>query len=955
MTSASLRLEILGTSSERIGPFALLGLTPERCDAAEVRAAQSRLSARLANHPRRHEPEAILLAREIDAAAALLLDPIARRELIADYRRTGRARGEPADDRAPIEIASDAIAAAPAALHANGSGPSSRAAGSYPPGFLRDLLAAWVSGGGWNGKARHRIIAAGVQHGVSGEDLLDAILTMPVTLATPRITPLVGPPAASIASAEFAGALPMPASLAADPAREAHEAAKRNLFAALLAFLACAAVVLPIAAWVIIEMSRSGARPSETPVVEAPAPRPAVEPAPTLPSVPRHSIAVPINPMSQTFAGLLERLDRDSLLAERLEPAILDLFIQAASQGRRQWTQFDAANRERLRSVIVSVLYRLGDDPAAAQSLAEAIDPDEGRAISVESIPGRAWSLGMLAVILREPDLPPAARAAVERRWRRHVAVGQPPRAAEFDDAARFALREMITPLVRSIPVEPKAPETWIAWLQCAASLGGAPAVEPLALEAAGQVLADGPDLAASEPAGRVLAALFAAVRWRSSAAGRSAMLSWWDDPRLSVSDLAAVSAWLVSSGAVPGLDDSFILPVSAGSQERTELRQRLTEAWKAGANVEAGSSRTEVADWVAQAQRLLAEPTAAGSEDLLVQTIRAAYQQTAAALVWTGRGEEAADLVRESDSHIAAMRLAANQPAPGAPAPGNPSADGRWAVRVFRARHLNDRAGVVELLNALPVESPNDAGPIDAAILADLALGHLWRDVRLPALNVVAESYPQGPTVLLALADRMIPDRGDGELSQAIERITGDDLPEPRSEQWYASARLALLRHVANLRGLLSADAAIDGLAALLGEVYASRLMHSTPERLEPAQAARLAAEQWMEIGRPMQPVSPLPAPLEQIAHRASLRAALADDPIGRFHAWQIAGLESACYVAAAERPAAREALARLLEDTTRDLAFARAATEQLLIAERAMLRVWILRFGAGSEGGPL
>lgn len=950
MSSSSLRLEILGTSSERIGPFALLGLTPERCEAADVRMAQARLSERLARHPRRHEPEAVLLAREINAAAALLLDATTRQELIADYRRTGKTPGVPPGDVAPVEMLPPA-----ASVHANGSGPSSRQARAFPPGFLRDLLAAWVSAGGWNGKARHRIIAAGAQHGVSGEDLLEAIMTMPVTLATPRITPLVGPPAASIASAEFAGALPMPPSLSPDPAREAHEAAKRNLFAALLAFLACAAVVLPIAAWVIIELSRPGPRPIEFPVAEAPAPRPVVEPAPSLPSVPRHSIAVPVNPMSQTYAGLLERLDRDSLLAERLDPALLGLFTQAASQGRRQWMQFDAANRERLRSVVVSVIYRLGNDPASAQSLVEAIDPDEGRSIAVESIPGRAWSLGMLAVILREPDLPPAARAAIERRWRRHVAVGQPPRAAEFDDAARFALREMIAPLVRAIALEPKAPETWLAWLQCAASLGGAPAVEPLALEAAGQVLADGPDLAASEPAGRVLAALFAAVRWRASAAGRSAMLSWWDDPRLSISDLAVVSAWLVSSGAVPGLDDSFILPVSAGSGERAELRQRLAEAWKTGADAAAGSNRTEVADWVAQAQRLLAEPIAASSEELLVQTIRAAYQQTAAVLVWSGRGEEAADLVRESDSHIAAMRLAANQPAPGPAVRSNPTADGRWAVRVFRARHLNDRTGVVELLNTLPVESPADAGPIDAAILADLALGHFWRDVRLPALNVVAESYPQGPTVLLALADRMIPDRSDGDLSQAIERITGEDLPEPRSDQWYAAARLALLRHVANLRGLLSSDAAIDALSALLSEVYRSRLSQSPAERLEPAEAARLIAEQWMDVGRPMQPIAPLPAPLEQIAHRASLRAALADDPIGRFHAWQIAGLEASCYVAAAERPAAREALAKLLDETTRDLALTRTATEQLLIAERAMLRVWILRFGAGPEGGPL
>jgi len=963
MTLASLRLAIIGTASDRVGPFALLDLTPERCDAADVREAHERLSARLAAHPLRLDPDAVLLRREFDAAAALLLDPRTRQELIDDYYR---ARGEstPSSSSAegpasppPVYSLSGADSPAPRSpAHTNGSGQTQREVRAYPPAFLRDLLAAWVSAGGWNGKARHRIIAAGAHHGISGEDLLDAILTLPVSLAMPRATPLVGLPSASAASAGFAGALPMPASLSPDLVREAHEAAKRNLMAAVLAFLVCAAIVLPLAAWVLIEISRSGPAPIEIPVAAGPATRPPIEEAPTLPRVSRNALSVPINPMSQTFAGLLERLDRESMLADRLDAATLELFTQAATQGRRQWMQFDTANRERLRAVLVSSIYRLGDDPAAAALLVDVLDPDDGRALTVEGIAGRAWSIGMLAVILREPDLPPAARTAVEQHWRRHVPVGQPPRTAEFNDAARFALREMIDPLVRTIVVDARSVETWIAWLQCATSLGDAAQTESLATQAAGGVLIQGPDLAASDSAARVLAALFSAVRWNNSSTGRSAMLAWWDDPRVSVSDLAAVSSWLVASHTVAGLDESFILSISAGAQERTELRQRLSDAWKTGGNAVVTSSRIEIADWVAQTQRLLNEPTAASSESLLVQTIRAAYQNAAASLIWSGRPEEAAGIVRESDGTIAAVRLAAGNPGPvTVPAP-NPTIDGRWAVRVFKARHVNDRAGGVELLMALPGESRDDTGPIDAAILAQLALGRLWRDIRVPALDIIVENYHGGPNVLLALADSMIPnERPDGSLSDAIEKITGEDLPDHRGEQWYASARLALLRHVANLRGLLTADAEIDGMAALLGDVYAAQLTGSPSAQLDAAHAARLIAEQWMEIGRPMQPIAPLPAPLDQIAHRTSLRAAIADDPIGRFHAWQIGALEAACYVTAAERPAARASLARLLEETTRHLASARISMEQLLIAERAMLRVWLLRFGSGVEGGSL
>lgn len=987
MSRDSLRLEILGTESDRIGPFAILGLSPQRCAPAEVHEAHGKMLARLESLGRRDDPEAARLRLEIDAAAALLLDPRARQELIEDYylaqamtpARPAREPARPAGRNAPSAPAGtpprsdggaaprSAGTAAPASSPAyelvaaakdanpaaNGGGRPDRSTHAYPPGFLRDLLAAWVSAGGWNGKARHRIIAAGAQHGVSGEELLDAILTLPVSIAIPRETPLAGLRDSLHPHVDTVGDLPMPESLAPDAQREAHEAAKRNLFAALLAFFLCAAILIPVAAWVVIEITRPGPKPDETPVADVgPTPVPAVQ-APALPTVPRGSLAVKVSPMSQTFAGLLEQLDRDSAQASGLDEATLRLFNQAASQGRRQWMQFDGANRERLREVLVSCLYRLGDDPSGAALLAGALDPDEGRALTAETIPGRAWSLGMLAVLMREPDLPAAARLAIEQRWRRHVPAGRPPGTAGFDDAAVFALREMIPALVRAIATDAATVQAWVAWLQCASALGGAPQAETLALDAAGHALTDGPDLAASESAGRVLAALFSAVRWSASPAGRAAMLGWWDDPRVSISDLAVISAWLVSSGSVRGLDDSFILPMSAGAQERAALRQRLLDAWKTSGSSDSHTltSRTEVADWAARAQRLLDEPVVSTTEDLLAQTIRAAYEGTAAMLIWSGRGHETAIFLPDRDARVSAARLA-EAPRPLAMTPAT-TADGQWSVRLFRARKDNDREGAIRLVEALASELPGDAGPIDAAVLADLAHNGQPRELRLAALNLIAESYTQGPTVLLALADKMIPDRADAMLSEAIERITGDDLPDPRHEQWYALARLALVRHAAGLRAVFASGAGVDALADLLGEVYAMRLSRSIGAKIDPVDAARLVAQQWFETARPMLPLAPLPATLDLIVRRASIRAAVVDDPVGRFHAWQIASLEAACYITSAERPAARAALAGLLERTTREFAAARSASEQLLIAERAMLRVWLLRFGIGVKGG--
>lgn len=958
MSLAALRLEIFGTTSDRIGPFALLGLTPERCEPHHVRTAVESLLARVDRHARSGEPVAADLRREIHAAAALLLDANIRGELIADYQQARRLTADPSTYAlAPREPTARAVAAS------NGAPRGAGGSSNYSPAFLRDLLAAWVSAGGWNGKARHRIIAAGVQHGISGESLIDAILTMPATLAAPRATPLVGPPPVGMPGGDYAAAmLSLPASLSILAVRDDHEAAKRNLFAAVLAFLACAAVVIPFAAWVFIQINVMGPKPDSSLTTLAPAP---IVPsnagaAPSLPTVAREDIAVTINPMSQTLAGLLESLDRESTLATSLGEATLGLFTSATTQGRRQWTQLNSEARERLRDVLVSAVYRLGRDEPSARSLIDLIDPSESQSLSVESIAGQAWSVGMLAVMMREPDLPAAARQTVEGHWRRHVPTGTPPQSADFNAAARFALREMITPLVGTMATNASIVELWVAWLQCVTSVADDEQAEALALDSARQVLVDGPDISASDKAGRVMAAIFSAVRWKTSPAARAALLSWWDEPRVSPADLAVVSSWIVSTGAIPGLDDSFIIPSGASAEVRVVLRQKLAQAWSSAPDMpgDAPTTRAEIADWIARSERLGNESTAASPEAILAQTITVAYHNSAASMLWAGRPGDASRLLGEMDARIAAARLT-TPPSSSPAAPAN-RGDGQWAIRYFHTSKENDRERLKRLVESLATEQPGDLGPIDAAVLADIALAGQPREMRAAALDQIVGAYSDGPTVLLALADKMIPDRSDPTLSQAIARLTGESLPELRSEDWYTRARLALIRRVANLRGALAGNSGVDALAELLAEVYGERLARSTGPSLvspstparSPAEAAQQAFAQWIEVGRPMQPLAPLPAPLHQIEHRAAIRAAVLDDPIGRFHAWQIGSLEAACYVASAERPAARRELADLLSTTTLQLAVARNVMEQLLIAERALLKVWKIRFGAGTKG---
>ena len=78
----------------------------------------------------------------------------------------------------------------------------------------------------------------------------------------------------------------------------------------------------------------------------------------------------------------------------------------------------------------------------------------------------------------------------------------------------------------------------------------------------------------------------------------------------------------------------------------------------------------------------------------------------------------------------------------------------------------------------------------------------------------------------------------------------------------------------------------------------------------------------------------------------------AMYDDPIGAFAAAQVGVLELSIYVTAAERPALAGALVTILEENLLDRSAASSVFEQLVVTERAIMRVWSLRLGRMAGG---
>lgn len=76
---------ILGITNKNVGPFGLLGVSPDNCDRISViRAMRSQLT-RIDAHPDSNTPEANHLRQKIHIAANLLLDPDTLRELMTEY------------------------------------------------------------------------------------------------------------------------------------------------------------------------------------------------------------------------------------------------------------------------------------------------------------------------------------------------------------------------------------------------------------------------------------------------------------------------------------------------------------------------------------------------------------------------------------------------------------------------------------------------------------------------------------------------------------------------------------------------------------------------------------------------------------------------------------------------------------------------------------------------------
>ncbi|MFG0329315.1 MAG: hypothetical protein ACF8PN_05385 [Phycisphaerales bacterium] len=990
---------ILGIDSPSVGPFVLLGLSPDECEPDRVRGALKTQLARVDASPHAGTADADALRLELQVAAEMLLDPTSLAQLRDEFERERRRR-EPVRYAAPKPKPRRPVA--PRGAAPRSTAPAARGRGRLKPAAAKrptlspvekDVIGALVTAGGWNTRARQRIAAVGANYGLDAESLATTVTTavarwtepaagaaaveeptdeVPWSEADARaaISATTRTNGAAARARLSAGAPSGPVIPAAPVQRRVvineEEAAARNLAAAVVTFIVGALAMIPLAIWVVTSFISLGTEGED--IIVSP-------PAATASTTNGSSAATPsVAPDAATPIDLLvTRMN----VAETLTPELLGQFESVVATLAPKWTMLNEDERLAIRSAIVSSLYERGDDEGEAAMLIDRMAPRNLEPRTKSETIHFVWSQAMLGLLASEPKLPAPARSIVTRRAGDAMPRFTPATGASFNEVAAFALDGMIERLVVGIPNLEDPVDPWLGWIESVnASTRGEARIQ-LLLAASQRLLANGPALEGSDDARQIAMALFDAVDWTRSPAAKRLALGWFDDAWISASDLAVFTAYLVEHSDIPGLEISHVLKSNATAEERALAREDLAAIWALDDTVvdpgdDIGPLWAEVTDWIVRADREIDQATAQTLEDLHTQFARLVVLNESAALFGANRPDDAAYALEQIESRYAQAIVDVGGPV-STPASNTIAdrvaraalaRDGRFATQYYERQRLNDRQGMVEVIRTLPADAEGRLGPADAGTLVLAALAGPTKEVRVAALQAI-ESFSDDAITLLTFADHLSPDRRDARISQAIMKMTNTTLPEPDAPDWYRQARLALLNAVVDARlGMAFDSARVVALTNLIADSYRARSEADASSAFRPgidpatgstpAFEAQRLYERWLRAARPMAPTDPTPAPLRDIERRAEARLALAHDPIGAFAASQLGVLELAAYVTAAERPEVREDILLILAEATEARARATSVFAQLIAVERALARIWKLRLEPLAKGAP-
>lgn len=957
----------LGAPHASGGPFALLGLTPQQSGDDFVLGALDRQLERVNSHAQCDTPEADEVRLALHAAAAQLLDPVVRRHLVA--RWTGAV---------PMPAVS---APAPA--------PAQKSDGMR---LLEHDAILTLGLLGWNQRSLRRLASLAHARGLGNEQVAVALRNLtrhhsarPRNRAPVRAAPSAHPPLHLAAppphEAPAIVKTPPPPPVPEDkPLYEQMDPAQRLLKNAIL--LGGLGVLAMVGLGVlIVTLGKKPPKPAPPslvpPLVAAPSGAPgATAPAagPQIPdTIPTARARTPApkpnapaaTPSPEDFAAINRELAAAAEAAQVDPVAAAARFEGAVSRLASAWP---ATPHDRLIAAHDSVLEFVYRASGSAEAEARAISVLAGGAHAVASGPissdqvlPAVWSLGILVRLSRERDLPGTSRATIDSAITGALGVAHSNADPTFDGGAAamlYALPQRLLSPAGSSSAGAPAPdlETWQRWADAADAIAGQDAALRARILLAGleSILVLGPEPDKSRATGAVIADLVPRLTWRPDDESRRWLLRWFGDRRISAADLQAVTSALATHSSAEGVDLTMVLSTSASERVRAELRDRYATVW----NIKDQLAHDDMAAQWAKAAREAIEASLSSSRDMgqLESAVLLARINDAAWWLWRGDSNEAGGTLADLRGPIEQSRVAAGA---GDPALLNMAlTDGGWGEKYLAAKQSPKiRHDLLQQMRSTVFY----VGPVDAEVIAGEAIYGAAADIRAAATELVHQ-FASNPSMINALLERLPRIPRLPAAASLIEYVCNRQLPALRDPDWPIEARRALVERLLEALAAESPIARVDRLTLVLAASYRSMVSPtplSSDQRLEKSQPpAEASASQlwtiWRGAADKVVPIGPPPIRLDQIERRRSGRLSQARGLVQQFGAEQSSLCEVMAYVIASEAPGRTDDVRAILVQLAEDRRRAQSILDQLNAAERAMVRLWLIRLGPAQEPPP-
>ncbi len=911
---------LLPGTDTSLGAFGLLGIAVGDPSEAEVHAALSRQLARLVQHPQGSTAQADEVRLALHVAAAQLRDPRVRKEIVALLQPGGDGAGD--SDAALDEM----------------------------------ILGLIAHCGGWNDRAK-RLVASVLHSYGMGMDELSRIIRRAgrrerakwdgEARALGEAHPEIGAPAAAVSGRG------------------------RIVLGALSAALILATVVLLVKV-VTIQRERTAQAGTEIEQVEPDGLGAAMGGiVPRLDSSDSESAE---DSVSHGGEQLIARLDVVLRLIQSEPTRAIGEFQRVIDELARTWVDIEREHLVAANERVIRFVRDCSGRGMAGEAVGIVLGAGQNLyavhldTIRADDIRAGVWSVGMAYRLERERTIPRSSARLIDSMLSRAVQSrkGEPGRSywAGASGSLETLAGWMLPGRDGGARRVDRYEEAWEAWIESVRAVNEHQPTEGerVVLHTAGLLLLEGAEPSQDDRAHSVLWLLLDGVTWEEDRPAREAVVAWFDDPGISVGDLAEVTTWIAGRGDGSGVGVDMVLSATAGAGSRQSLRDRYADAW--GLRTRRETSVLENR-WAEDARRVL--DNARGrldGERALEYAARLSLIAQAAVERWGGavalgettlrdgpaRVQEALS-VHRTQGIIAVDIKGLTMPARGI--------DGEWGARFQEARR-NSADALRSLGELLGRREPLGSG--DADVLAEAALFATPADVRQLAQRLVRERAGN-PAVVYGLLEACDQMPRSPEIRQMIEEVCGRPLPGSQDPGFRMGARRAL---VARVWEMLAAQehAVIDLLSVLLGKAYGARgemlgsgVQQPTGAGDDPRWGAAREWDAWRGIAQGFEGIGGVRARIEQIERRRAGRVALARGAIQLFAAEQASVVEIMALVVEQENASDGEQIGAIMDRFAGERRVAADVFEQILAGERAVVELWLIRFGdrgvAEQQGG--